>query len=158
MRLRFSCDRIEASEFRRDILLGGQFISQKGLVCNHAASDTHGLEFLYEEFGRIGDLNVGELGRVVTGATVPDALLVVCDGDEAALAARVALERVRALHEALLGEFRHAVTYDAVTHNHRDRCFYNNTVLFLGAPRHNEPMWHIYTPCPPSIRYFFCVS
>jgi len=36
--------------------------------CEHAGCDVHGEEFLEEEFGSVGDLDLGDAGFVVAGA------------------------------------------------------------------------------------------
>jgi hypothetical protein len=49
--------------------------AETGAVCEHACGDVHGEEFLEEEFGGVGDVNLGDAGFVVARAAFVESLL-----------------------------------------------------------------------------------
>lgn len=57
--------------------LAGRLVAdaEAGTGCEHACRDVHGEKFLEEQFGGVGDVDLGDAGLVVAGATLVFALL-----------------------------------------------------------------------------------
>ena len=63
--------RINQSAFTRVLVAH----AEAGAVCEHAGGDVHGEEFLEEEFCGVGDVDLGDAGFIVAGATFVEAFL-----------------------------------------------------------------------------------
>ena len=76
---------------------------------DNARGDTHRLQLLQQQLIRIWNLNRREVRRVPAALAAPHALLWIHHCNQPAVLTAPAAEQVRALHEALLGEFGDAV-------------------------------------------------
>ena len=85
------------------------------MIGDKATGNIHRLQFLHEQLGGIGNLNMGKVRRIGTAAADPNALLFIDDGYQTTLTTRITQEGIGAFHQTLLRKFGHAMANHRIT-------------------------------------------